>query len=156
MATENTDTHGQGGNIVGTQRNIMKQLAVAAGLAAAVACGGGGSPTGPSGGGGGGGGGGGQGPVGATITIGANGAVSPNRVEITVGQSVTFTNNHNINHDMSSDPHPAHNDCPQINAGGIPAGASRTTSAFTTARTCTYHDHNDDTNANLRGTIVIR
>jgi plastocyanin len=132
----------------------MKQLAVAAGLAAAMACGGGG-PTGPSGGGGGGGGGQ-QGPVGATITIGANGVVTPNRVEITVGQSVTFVNSHNVNHDMSSDPHPAHTDCPAINVGGIAPGASRTSNALTAARTCTYHDHNEDTNANLRGTIVVR
>jgi hypothetical protein len=139
---------------VGIQRNIMKQFAVAAGLAAAVACGGGGGPTGPSGGGGGGGGS--QGPVGATITIGANGVVTPNRVEITVGQSVSFVNNHNVNHEMSSDPHPAHSDCPAINVGGVAPGASRTSNALTTARTCTYHDHTDDTNVNLRGTIVVR
>jgi hypothetical protein len=137
------------------QQNIIKQLAVAAGLAAAIACGGS-SPTGPSGGGGGGGGGGNPGPVGATITIGANRVVTPNRVEITVGQSVTFVNNSSSTPDMSSDPHPAHTDCPAVNIGALGPGASRTTNALTTARTCSFHDHNDDTNANMRGSIVVR
>jgi plastocyanin len=145
----------QGGDIVGTQRTIWRHLAVAAALATAVACGGGGGPTGPSGGGGGGGGSG-PGPVGATITIGANGVVSPNSVTVNVGQSVTFVNSHNVFHDMSSDPHPAHTDCPAVNVGGIAPGASRTTNAFPTARTCSFHDHNDDTNPNLRGSIIVR
>jgi hypothetical protein len=30
------------------------------------------------------------------------------------------------------------------------------TNGLTTARTCGFHDHTDDTNANMRGTIVIR
>jgi hypothetical protein len=77
-------------------------------------------------------------------------------VEITVGQSVTFVNSHNIFHEMSSNPHPAHTDCPAVNIGGLAPGASRTTNALTTARTCGYHDHGDDTNANLQGSIVIR
>jgi plastocyanin len=121
-----------------------------------MACGGGG-PTGPSGGGGGGGGGGGNpGPVGATITIGANGVVSPKQVTVSVGQSVTFVNSHNAFHDMSSNPHPAHTDCPAINVGGIAPGTSRTSNALTTARTCGYHDHNADTNQDLQGTIIIQ
>jgi plastocyanin len=115
------------------------------------------SPTGPSGGGGAGGGSGSPGPSGATITIGANGAVSPQQVTIAVGQSVTFVNNHNAAHEMSSNPHPVHSDCPAMNAvGSLQPGQSRLTNAFTTARTCGFHDHINFTDGALMGTITIQ
>jgi plastocyanin len=133
---------------------IVAHAATAAGLAGFLACGGGGgygggtqpSPVSGS-----------PGPVGATITIGANGAVSPSSVTINVGESVQFVNNHSQRHEMASDPHPAHTDCTQINALGIiEAGQTKNTNGLTTARTCGFHDHLADTNPNLRGTIIIR
>lgn len=96
------------------------------------------------------------GPSGATITI-ANGAVSPQSVQIAVGQSVTFVNNDSRARQMTSNPHPVHTDCPPINAvGNIPAGQTRVTNAFTVARTCGFHDHNDPDNPGVRGSIEIR
>ena len=86
------------------------------------------------------------GPSGATITIGANGAVSPSQVQIATGQSVTWINNDSRSHDMSSDPHPAHTDCPQMNAvSNISPGQTKLTNAFPSARTCGFHDHNSPT-----------
>lgn len=117
----------------------------------ALGCGGDSSPTGP----GNGGNPPGPGPVGATLTISANG-VAPDTVTISVGQSITLTNNNTRSHEISSDPHPVHNECPSLNFGGLGPGQSRTSSAFTTARTCTYHDHNDPDNALWRGTVVVR
>ncbi len=74
-----------------------------------------------------------------------------------VGGRVTFTNQHNLPHEVSSDPHPIHTDCPAINqVSALAPGATRETGAFTTARTCGYHDHGDSTNANLQGTITVR
>lgn len=132
----------------------MRAAAVAA-LASAMACGGNGGPSGPTPSPGGGGGGGGT--SGATITIGANGAVSPTQVTISVGQTVTFVNNHNTGHQISSNPHPNHTDCPSINAlGTIGAGQTQQTSAFTAARTCGFHDHIEPQNPSLRGSIVIQ
>lgn len=123
-------------------------------LAALAACGGSGgsgSPTSPppvSGS---------PGPVGATITIGADGSVSPSQVTIAVGQSVAFVNNHNQAHAMSSDPHPVHTDCPQMNAlGTLSPGQTRNTNGFPTARTCGFHDHNNPDNPALTGRIVIQ
>ena len=115
-------------------------------------------------GGGGGGGGTGPGPVtgspgpsGATITIGANGAVSPSSVTINVGESVTFVNAHSAPHEMNSDPHPAHTDCPQMNAvSRLEPTQTKLSNAFTTARTCGFHDHINDGNPALRGSITIR
>ena len=140
-----------------THRNLYKwrSAALAAGLIFMLACGdsdstggGGTPPTGPSGGG--------PGPSGATITISGN-AVSPTTVTISVGQSVTFVNNDGRIHEMDSDPHPAHTDCPVINrVGVIGNGETKLTDAFTTARTCGFHDHQQDTNNSLKGTIRIQ
>jgi plastocyanin len=122
-------------------------------FALAIACGGSSTSPSPNPGGGGGS----PGPVGATITIGSNGAVSSSQVTITSGQSVTFVNNHNQPHQMASDPHPDHTDCPAINEVGVlDPGQSRSTNALTTVRTCGYHDHLHDTDVNLRGRIVIQ
>ena len=55
----------------------------------------------------------------ATITIGANGAISPASVTVTRGGRVTFVNSDTRAHDMSSDPHPEHSDCPELNQVGF-------------------------------------
>lgn len=126
--------------------------------ATAAACGGGGgsTPTSPTTGGGGTTGGG-TATDSATITIGSNGSVSPSTVTINRGGRVTFVNSHNRAHDMQSDPHPEHTDCPELAAVGfLNPGQSRTSNNFNTARTCGFHDHNEDTNANLKGRIIIQ
>jgi len=92
----------------------------------------------------------------ATITIEANGRVNPSSVTITQGGRVTMINNHNRPHDMSSDPHPSHTECPELNAVGfLSPGQSRTSGNFTTVRTCGFHDHNLPNDAGLQGRIVI-
>jgi plastocyanin len=93
----------------------------------------------------------------ATITIGSNGSVSPSTVTITRGGRVTFVNNHTRAHDMSSDPHPEHTDCPEMSAVGfLSPGQSRTSSNFNTARNCGFHDHNEPDTAALKGRIIIQ
>lgn len=93
---------------------------------------------------------------GTTITITSSGA-SPRSITVPVGSTVTFVNNDNTPHDMSSDPHPQHTDCPEVNAAGfVQPGQSRATSALRTARTCGFHDHNQPSNTALQGTIVIQ
>ena len=133
-----------------TRAGRMTYATLAAGFLvglAACAGGDGGTPTAP---------GSGPGPSGATITI-ADGRVTPAAVTINVGQSVTFVNNNGRGHNVTSDPHPDHTDCPAINAvGNMTSGQTRLTNAFTTARTCGFHNHDDPDNANFRGSIVIR
>lgn len=120
-------------------------------FALAIACGGSSNAPSPNPGGGG------AGPVGATITIGANGAVSPATVTINNGESVRFVNSHNRAHQMASDPHPAHTDCPAFSAlPTLDAGQSGQTNAFTTSRNCGFHDHLLETDLTLKGNIVVR
>ena len=96
-------------------------------------------------------------PTTATITIGTDGRVSPASVTIAPGGRVTIINNHTQAHDMLSDPHPEHTQCPEINQiGFLTTGQSRTSGNFNTARTCGFHDHNLPENAGLKGTIVIQ
>lgn len=132
-----------------------RHAAVAAGLTMLIACGdsngggGGSTPTTPSGTT--------SGPSGATITVGANGAISPASVSITVGQSVTFVNNDSRSHELASDPHPSHTNCPSINAVGVlGSGQTRLTNSFSATGTCGFHDHGDPNNSNLKGTITVR
>lgn len=140
-------------------RILVAQIAAVSGLMVMAAACGGSSPSSPSSGGssvvvrstGS------VAAVGATITIGANGAVSPSTVNVPVNQSVTFVNNDSRSHDMESDPHPAHTACPSIaNVGLLQPGQSKTTFGFANSGTCGYHDHNDSNNAGLQGRIVVQ
>jgi plastocyanin len=91
----------------------------------------------------------------ATINISA-GVASPKQVEINVGQRVAFVNNDTAAHEIASDPHPVHTDCPPINeVGGLAPGQARLTGAFTIARTCGFHDHGMPSNASVQGKIIV-
>jgi len=83
--------------------------------------------------------------------------VTPRSVTVTRGSQVTFVNNDSRPHDMESDPHPEHTDCPEINSvGTLSPGQSRQTGNLNTARTCGFHDHLAAENNTLRGSIVIQ
>jgi plastocyanin len=91
-----------------------------------------------------------------TITITSSG-VSPQNVQIAPGTRVLFRNMDSRSHNMSSDPHPEHTDCPEINQVGLLAtGQNRETGNLNTVRTCRFHDHDLPNNASLTGAIVIR
>lgn len=141
-------------------RILAAQTVTVAALITAAACGGGSSPTAPGGSGSGSvivGSTGTVGAVGATITIGTNSAVSPSQVTIAPGQSVTFVNNDTRTHDMESDPHPVHTDCPSMgNVGNLQPGQSKTSFGFASAGSCGFHDHNNPDSGGLRGRIVIQ
>lgn len=94
----------------------------------------------------------------AVITI-TNGVASPKNLTISQGTQVTFVNNDaNANaHEMVSDPHPEHTDCPEINqVGFLNPGQSRQTGNLNIVRTCGFHDHLNALSTGLKGTITIR
>ena len=140
---------------------LSRTLGVLILAATTAACGGGGggTPSGPSGGTSGGGtsgGGTGGATSSATITIGSNGVASPSTVTVTQGGRVTFVNNDSRSHDMSSDPHPSHEDCPPLEqVGFLSPGQSKTSGNLNTVRVCGFHDHNLPTVTGLQGRITI-
>ena len=91
-----------------------------------------------------------------TILI-VNNAVCPQTLTVARGSQVTFINNDNRAHEMYSDPHPDHTNCPELNqVGHLEPGQSRQSGNLTVARTCGFHDHINDQNRALQGTITIQ
>lgn len=128
-----------------TVRAAVSALALATVAALAPSCGGSSSPTDPT-----------NPTVTDTITISAAG-VSPKDIQITAGTRVRFVNNDNRTHNMSSDPHPEHTDCTEINQIGLLApGQTRETGNLNAVRICRFHDHDLPNVSNLQGSITIR
>jgi plastocyanin len=95
-------------------------------------------------------------PAQTTMTITTAG-VSPKSVTIALGSRVLFINNDTRDHDMGSDPHPDHTDCPVMNQVGLlKPGEQRETGNFVVVRTCGFHDHDDPTNVSLQGNIITK
>lgn len=121
---------------------------VAAGLLVS-SCGGGSTPSGPSSPGGG-------GNPAITITITSSG-VSPKQLTVPQGTRVLFTDNDTRTREMTSDPHPEHTDCVEINnIGFISPGQTKETGNLNIIRTCGYHDHGNPDDARFKGQIIIR
>lgn len=86
----------------------------------------------------------------------ADSTVMPPTLVIAVGERVVFINADEVDHDMSSDQHPSHLDCPAINqAGYLRPGESRETGNFVRAETCGFHDHLNAGSAGLAGRIIV-
>jgi len=80
------------------------------------------------------------GSIGATISLTANGA-SPLDVRIEATQRVRFINTDTRPHQLQTNPHNLHTDCPANNVRILNPGESVDTPVFGDARTCGYHDH---------------
>ena len=95
-------------------------------------------------------------PCSLTLMITSAG-VGPKTLAVGPGSQVTFVNNDVVAHEMHSDPHPDHTDCPELNqVGFLSPGQSRQTGNLNTIRTCGFHDHAQPLNMSLQGSILIR
>ena len=91
-----------------------------------------------------------------TITI-TNNAASPQNITVTRGSQVTMLNSDSRSHQMESDPHPEHTDCPELNQiGFLNPGQSKLSGNLNTAKKCGMHDHNAPDIAGLKVTITIQ
>lgn len=91
-----------------------------------------------------------------TIRLTTSG-ISPKSVQIALGERVLFVNNDTQNHEMGSDPHPDHTDCPVMNQVGLlKPGEQRETGNFVVVRTCGFHDHLRPSDTSVQGTVVTR
>ena len=82
-------------------------------------------------------------PTNNTITISSSG-YSPASLTVAMGSTITWTNNDNTAHTVTTDDG-------SINSGDIAAGASYT-KTFTAAGTFNYHDAH---NTNMKGVLVV-
>jgi hypothetical protein len=92
-----------------------------------------------------------------SITISAAGVVSPKELTVAPGTRVLFINNDTRRHNMTSDLHPDHLECEEINQVGllIP-GQRKETGNLNTIRSCGFHDHDNFPNDALQGRIIVR
>jgi plastocyanin len=124
----------------------MKRVAAALLCVASVGCGGGSSPSAPA-------------PTPNnpyTFTITSSG-VLPKELTVPQGTRVLFVNNDSRRHDMASDQHPDHLECPPINnVGALNPGQSRETGNMNVIRSCGFHDHDNPTTTSLQGRIITR
>lgn len=94
-------------------------------------------------------------PVIHTIRLTAAGPV-PKTLTVIAGDGVQFTNESDTAYWVASDPHPAHDQCPGLDARRSLGRGERYGLAFPAARTCGYHNHLDPLNNAFRGTIVVQ
>jgi len=73
------------------------------------------------------------------------------------GQSVTFTNNDSVAHEIASEPVPTYADCPSINrVSRLEPGQSTLTGAFTSMQSCGFLDLLRTSDSRFQGTIVVQ
>jgi hypothetical protein len=132
-----------------TVSRLVRGAAATIALAAAFSCDGGSSSTGPSG----------------SCTPSSNpntlvimnNTICPQSITVARGSQLTITNQDNSAHEMNSDPHPEHTDCPELNQiGHLEPGQTRSSGNLNTARQCGMHDHVNPDRAALKATIAIQ
>lgn len=90
--------------------------------------------------------------VAATITYDGNG-FSPDTTTVKAGETVKIVNSSsNAALDFDSDPHPTHTNNPDLNAGDVEPGQSKT---FSTDRTGTWGFHNHD-DPSQHGNLIVK
>jgi plastocyanin len=127
----------------------MRNRWVAAGAVWLFACGGadyggsggGGGPTPPP-------------PSAGAVALTASG-VDPKALTLAAGSTVVFTNNDSAAHEIASNPHPGHTQCPELNLGALSPGESRTMTIAAHDQPCGFHDHMNPDNAAFHGTITV-
>jgi hypothetical protein len=92
-----------------------------------------------------------------TVSISATG-VSPVQLNGNGSRAyVKFVNQDTERHEIRSNPHPAHTDCPEIGDVSILPGQDLTlSSTFNSRRVCGYHDETRPDDVRFQGTISIR
>ncbi len=135
-------------------RNVRVSISgmLACGIALTIACGSSNSPSS------------GTGPTGGCVPSSSpntlviqNNTICPQTLTVSRGTQVTVVNSDSRTHEMDSDPHPEHTDCPELNQiGFLNPGQRRQSGNLNTARKCGMHDHTSPDTASLKATITIQ
>ena len=96
-----------------------------------------------------------DGPTIPILTI-TDAGVTPQELNIAIGGRVFITNESSDGHELSSNPHPIHTNCPPLNEPGfLTPGGGGLTGVFDTAETCGFHDHLNPIDQTMRGQIHV-
>ena len=79
-------------------------------------------------------------------------AFNPPAITVSVGDTVTWTNQDSVPHDVASDPHPTHTDLPGLRSGTLNPGQSYSFT-FDKAGTWSYHCHLHPT---MKGAVTVQ
>jgi hypothetical protein len=91
---------------------------------------------------------------GATITFTATG-LSAQEVSINRGNRVVFVNDDSKPHRPASNPHPGHENCPELNVGTIEAGHRVESAVMNAGRRCGFHDDLNLGNPAFEGRVLV-
>ena len=92
----------------------------------------------------------------ATLVI-QNNTICPSTLTVSRGTQLTILNSDSRSHEMTSDPHPEHTDCTELNSiGFLNTGQSRQSGNLNIARKCGIHDHRSPDVTSLKATITIQ
>lgn len=97
----------------------------------------------------------GGGSTNATIVL-TSGGVSDHALTVSPSNRITIMNNDSAPHEIASDPHPVHTQCPELNGPVLQPGGSFTATMAAMPETCGFHDHLNPTNAAFQGTITVK
>lgn len=93
----------------------------------------------------------------ATTFLYINNTICPQAMTVTRGTRITVINNDTRAHEFNSDPHPEHTDCTELNVvGHLEPGQQRESGNLNVARRCGFHDHINENNRALQGSITIQ
>ncbi len=81
--------------------------------------------------------------------------VSPQNLNIKVGDTVTFTNLDSVPHWPASGVHPTHQICPGFDSLRGLAQNESYSHTFTEAKVCPFHDHVNASDSGYRGSITV-
>ena len=125
-----------------TRSRVAAGITLAFGIAMVAACGGSSSSS-PS--------------TNANTLVIQNNTISPSALTGTRGTQITILNSDSLVHEMTSDPHPEHTDCPELNQiGFLNPAQSKQSGNLNTVRRCGLHDHRAPNTASLKATITIQ
>ena len=86
-----------------------------------------------------------------------NNTVCPTTMTVPRGTQITISNQDSRTHEMDSDPHPEHTDCPELNQiDFLNPGQARQSGNLNIARNCGFHDHGNPDNAAIKGSVTIQ
>lgn len=91
----------------------------------------------------------------AVLTL-TDAGVDASELRIAVGERIEIVNSSSQTHQIQSNPHPVHDECPPINQPGrLGPGERGFTDPFSTAMTCGFHDHLNPFVAAFQGDVIV-